>query len=726
MLKKNLLLSIILLMLLFNISQSIVKAQANNEKIDISGKIDYELKDRPILLMPGETSTILVEIENTGNSTADYIARISGDGKYLYFNIVQGCKDTDPLFPLYNPLYGSVRSPAVITLDPGHIERIRFVVFAQRPAEKVPIIMELYGAKPGTNDFFKLDEVAGGNVHITNNHLQDRLDYPAIILILIFIFAAYILIKLRNGLEIKDAFILMALFCTSLAIRSTFIENPSTYVDEVMYLVYAKSILTNQWAIPKLFLEFGASIFYFLVSILNNFFGENIDILRVISIISGTLCVCVIYLLGKSLFDRRVGVISAFFLCFCNYHIIYSRILMMDSLSLLFVFSTIYLFWEGFCKGKNKYLYFAGFMLGFGTLIKFSSLVMFPLIIFFILWTKKNIKALFDRRIILLFTVTFLTILPYLFYLYIRDVNPLYFNLVTRFEMGEPSKIQMESTLFNYVSRMFGEYMVLLTNGDYMVSWSPIFKLSAILLFPITMLYHFYMSIKRHENSSFLLIYFIVMCLLILFFSSKHRYYLLYIIPCYFILLSSLIIDSVDNIKFGDRKRCLTLIIVFIFALTAVFGFSYAVVGTMTPVYEKGEFHQMKASVLKIKEHLHQNDTETTIGTILFYVAGREGESHYLIEDYCNSYMKKAKVIPFFTSEKRAGSESLKYGIDMDGIRELKPNFIIANEHIISYYITAEEKKEFFENYQILPFSETEISNPNAHAYLVYERKECV
>lgn len=726
MLKKNLLLSIILLMLLFNISQSIVKAQANNEKIDISGKIDYELKDRPILLMPGETSTILVEIENTGNSTADYIARIYGDGKYLYFNIVQGCKDTDPLFPLYNPLYGSVRSPAVITLDPGHIERIRFVVFAQRPAEKVPIIMELYGAKPGTNDFFKLDEVAGSNVHITNNHLQDRLDYPTIILILIFIFAAYILIKLRNGLEIKDAFILMVLFCTSLAIRSTFIENPSTYVDEVMYSVYAKSILTNQWAIPKLFLEFGASIFYFLVSIVNILFGENMGILRIISIISGTLCVCVIYLLGKSLFDRRVGVISAFFLCFCNYHIIYSRILMIDSLSLLFVFSTIYLFWKGFCEGKDKYLYFAGFMLGFGTLIKFSSLVLFPLIIFFILWTKKNIKALFDRRIILLFTVAFLTILPYLFYLYIMDVNPFYFNLVTRFEMGEPSKILMESTLFSYVSRMFGEYLVVLTNGDYMISWSPIFKLSAILLFVITMLYHFYRSIRMRENSSFLLIYFIVMCLLILFFSSKHRYYLLYIIPCYFILLSSLIIDSVDHIKFGDRKRYLTLIIVFIFALTAVFGFSYAVVGTMTPVYEKGEFHQMKASVLKIKEHLHQNDMETTIGTILIYVAGREGESHYLIEDYCNSYMKKAKVIPFFTSEKRAGSESLKYGIDMDGIRELKPNFIIANEYIISYYITAEEKKEFFENYQILPFSETEISNPNVHAYLVYGRKECM
>ena len=717
-LKKIVFFSIIVLILLF---QPVIKAQ-NDEKNIISGEINYE--DELISMRPGETSTITFQIKNNGISIADFIIHVSGDGKYLYFNFNPDKKAVDHI----NPLYGSVISPAPITLNPDEIKRVRFTVLAQKPCSRnIPVNITLYGAKFGTIEFREIDKVSI-SAHISSSPLQDKLNYNTLLLIFSLIFIICSLIALYHGLKKKDVFLLLVLFFVSILIRAFSLETVSTYPADVLYPLGAKALLINQWRAPEIILNQPSPFSFYLVGIFIHFFGEQIEILKTVSIISGALTVCLTYLLGKSLFNRRVGVISALFLCFCNYHILYSRVLMFDSLSLLFVFSTIYLFWRGYCEDKGEInFYLAGFMLGFGTLIKFTSLLVIPVIILFVLWTKKSIRALFERKLIILCTIAFLTMLPYLFYLYVNDVNPFYLNLVERLKIAGPSKIRCESTLFGYIERIVSEYTLTLTNGDYMIPWSPIFKLSALLLFPIVMIYHLYLFIKRHMNSNIILVfYFVSLCFFILFISSKHRYYLLYLLPCYFILLSSLIIDCITHINYrilSDTKQHIILIIAFILILSSIFGLSYAVIGTLTPVLEKGEFNSIEASILKIKNHLHPNDPEVMVGTAIFFTSGGGGETHYLIGDYCNSHNMKVMLISLFMREEKPYGEQ-RYGIDLNKLKELEPKYLIVDNFVLHYCTTVEVREELMKNYSALKFSESEISNPNVYPFVVYKRKD--
>jgi 4-amino-4-deoxy-L-arabinose transferase-like glycosyltransferase len=722
MMKKFVLISIILFILLTSLL--IVKTQANNERIDISGKIVYG-DNRSFSMTPGETRTILIQIKNTGSSAAHFAVQILGDGEYLYFNIEQE--------RICNPYYGQTISLEEITLDPGESEWIRGLVFARKSSSKsIPITIALYGAKPGTN-IFLLDTVSS-DVHISNSPLQDTLSYDAILSILCIIFVAYIVIKThRGGFDAKDAYLLLLLFFISILFRAFCIENLSlTGGEEGGYIHRSKIILTNNWILPKQFILGAPPIFPYLVTAILYLFGDNIGVLRIISIISGALTVCLVYIIGKSLFDRRAGLIAAFFLCFCNFHILYSRQVMTDSLSIFFVFSALYLFWKGYCEDRGDiYFYFAGFVLGFGTVIKYSSYVMIPVVILYVLWTKKSIKALFDRRLIILFTVAFLTIIPYLFYLHVNDADPFYWNLVTRFIYGEADVKILQgglslSSLLRFVHKALFSYNIVLTNGDYMIPWSTVFKLVSLLLFPITLLYHLYLSLKKHPNSSLLVIYFGAMAFFIAFFSAKHRYYLLYLLPAYFLLLSSLIVDCVDYLKLrlSSIKSHLAPIAVFILVLTAVFGISYVIIGPMTPIIEKGEYYPIESSVLKVKDHLASDGSVVLVGTIFYHGAGGGGVAHYLTSDLCELYHIDARLIPLFLKREKPVDDQW-YGVDIEMLKRLKPRFIIADKFIVDSLTTTDEKKYFYENYCMLPPSRADIPNPNAFQIVVYERKDC-
>ncbi|MHC1635429.1 MAG: ArnT family glycosyltransferase [Candidatus Methanospirareceae archaeon] len=710
---KKILLFIIFFSLLISL-QTIIEAKSTGKLESISGKIYY--KGGPILTNPGKISNILVEIENTGKHAADFAIRVAGDGEYLYFNI----KGNDT--PTCNPYYGEAKSPKRIPLDPGEIEKVEIRILARKATlRELPITVELYGAKPETNNFFLLDRTSI-KAYISESPIQ-RLNYSFFIFFSALLFVA-ILIKKRESFDIKDFYFLLFFFSLSILIRAAYIENlPLTHSEEGGYIYRVGMILTNEWEQSKEFIEAIPPVFHYLVAIIIHFFGENIGVLRSISIIFGALDVCLMYILGKSLFDRKVGVLAAFFLCFCNYHILYSRVVMIEALSIFFVFSTMYLFWKGYHEGRGDiYLYFAGFMLGFGTLIKFSSYALIPAFIFFILWTKRSIKALINKKLFILFIVAFLTILPYLFYLYVNDANPFYFNIVNKLsEYTEPGVIKYEHTLFGYVRRSLHSYNILLTNGDYMIPWSSFFKYSSILLFSFTMIYHLYLTLKRRENSSMLVIYLLIVSFLIAFLSSKHRYYLLYLLPAYFILLSSFIVDCVQYIR--SSVKPFTVVVIFVLVLSFIFGISYVFIGPLTPIFDKGEYHQIEACVLKIKNHLPPNHSKMLIGTILYHAAGREGTGHYLTSNLCDLYKINATLVSFFTSEREISGKR-KYGIDIEGIKRLKPEFIIADEFIISYWTSVQDRKELYQDYYILPFSESESFNPNAYNIVVYRRKD--
>jgi len=534
----------------------------------------------------------------------------------------------------------------------------------------------------------------------------------------------YMSIRKRGNLG-RELLVFFTLFSIAILLRSS-TRNICLYGDEFAYAVWGKLIILNNWDYPKVCAETHPPLLPYTIAAFIKMFGSDFGILKIIPVIYGSLTVCVVYLLGSALFDRRVGVLSAIFLCFCSYHILYSQVTMMEIPSLFFIFSFLYLFWKGYFEHENaKYLYLAGIALGLGILVKFTMFLPLAAAIVFVLWYKRSIKALLDRKILVILSIAFLIILPYLLLLYIKGVNPFYFHLVTKLEIGAPHGWQ-DAPILDLVGKGFIEYIRLLTYGGYLIPWPTVLRITAVLLFPITVLPHIYLSLRGNMNSSYMLIYFIVSIISIALFFGRHLNFLLYLFPPYFILLSAITFRCVDRLKchFSDIKSLyLNIAKSFILVLVFVFIFSYMVMGAFSPFIEKGESDGIRLSAFVIKDRLISEEFSNSTALVGIVVYGPHvwfSTGAYILEYYFDEYDVRAKVVPLLTHEEPTDAKS-KFVIDMESIKRDKPRFLVIDENIyIDGYVTCMDKIEISKDYHLLSSSRVETINPNVWNFYVF------
>lgn len=66
-------------------------------------------------------------------------------------------------------------------------------------------------------------------------------------------------------------------------------------------------------------------VYFFLLKLWVGLFGTNEFVVRTLSVIFGSFSIFLIYKLGKNLFNRNIGLISAFILSISPYHVYYSQ-----------------------------------------------------------------------------------------------------------------------------------------------------------------------------------------------------------------------------------------------------------------------------------------------------------------------------------------------------------------------------------------------------------------
>ena len=77
--------------------------------------------------------------------------------------------------------------------------------------------------------------------------------------------------------------------------------------------------------------------------------------LRIPSVIFGLTSVYLLFILGRRLFNTKVGLIASFMLAISPFHIWYSQELRSYSLLMLLTTISVYYFWLGLHKNKKKY-----------------------------------------------------------------------------------------------------------------------------------------------------------------------------------------------------------------------------------------------------------------------------------------------------------------------------------------------------------------------------------
>jgi len=123
----------------------------------------------------------------------------------------------------------------------------------------------------------------------------------------------------------------------------------SFWVDEVDALYAAKSWLdTGTFAMPSGYIYTRAPLYTYATGLLYTVLGVSETTTRLTSAVFGILSILLIYALGKRIFNRNVGLLSAFLMTFSHFEVGWSRTARMYTLLQFFTLVFIYAFIRGF------------------------------------------------------------------------------------------------------------------------------------------------------------------------------------------------------------------------------------------------------------------------------------------------------------------------------------------------------------------------------------------
>lgn len=121
-------------------------------------------------------------------------------------------------------------------------------------------------------------------------------------------------------------------------------------------------------------------LFFYMAAPFCRLFGLTHTTIKISSALVGLLTLPVIYLLGKELFNREVGLYAAFFLSVSHWHVILSRTGLRSCTVPLMLSLVWYFLLRGLKTGRRWFYALAGFFLGLG-LYSYNAFMIVPLMV---------------------------------------------------------------------------------------------------------------------------------------------------------------------------------------------------------------------------------------------------------------------------------------------------------------------------------------------------------
>jgi 4-amino-4-deoxy-L-arabinose transferase-like glycosyltransferase len=173
-------------------------------------------------------------------------------------------------------------------------------------------------------------------------------------------------------------------------------------VDAEGYHLKALKLLDNGWLGDSAFYQ--APLYPYFLAMIYKIFGQNISVVQGIQIALSTGTVWLIYRIGKSLFNRKVAILSAGFCALYGPFIFFSILILKVTLSLFFSCLFILALLRSCDSPKNSVIFSGGILLGINIALRGNYLLLYPATALWILFAfpKINIR----KRLINLFIFT--------------------------------------------------------------------------------------------------------------------------------------------------------------------------------------------------------------------------------------------------------------------------------------------------------------------------------
>ena len=176
------------------------------------------------------------------------------------------------------------------------------------------------------------------------------------------------------------------LFCF-LAFTYNLNEIPPYHADENFYVTSTRNMINSGDYITPVYNDknrFAKPIlFYWMVAASYKIFGVNLFSARLVSSFFASLCIPIVYLIARRLFDSKIAIISALLLPGCYLHFQIARWATTDMTLNFFILSSFYFFTRGFQDKSNKNIsyYFAYICMGIGFMIKGPIAIIIPVFV---------------------------------------------------------------------------------------------------------------------------------------------------------------------------------------------------------------------------------------------------------------------------------------------------------------------------------------------------------
>jgi len=156
--------------------------------------------------------------------------------------------------------------------------------------------------------------------------------------------------------------------------------------DDSYYLEFAETIYKNQKFVPPLYEEWGVRIAVFYPVILSwKLLGISEMSTSIYFLLLSLGSVIVTYLLGKELFNEKIGLLSAFLLSIFPLDIIYSTQVGPDIPFQLLSAVSVLCFIKGENDKKTLYSFLSGLFIGLSYIAKSEVLLLVPILAFYLL-----------------------------------------------------------------------------------------------------------------------------------------------------------------------------------------------------------------------------------------------------------------------------------------------------------------------------------------------------
>ena len=222
-----------------------------------------------------------------------------------------------------------------------------------------------------------------------------------------------------------DALCISVILVFSVAFFVNLANGPLWVTDEQTYSQWAFHMFkTGDYLTPWSFgqLDFGIGkppLFAWLMSLAYQIFGVNNFAARVWSAIFGALSLVVIFYLGKKLYNRYVGLLSAMVLGTLTTFYVFSKHAMTDVPLIFFILGSIYfLLLTDERHGTKRYAALSGLFFGLAFMTKQVEALLIPLIMLtYFIATHKGVRYFFTKRFALFWQVGILVVSPWLIYM---------------------------------------------------------------------------------------------------------------------------------------------------------------------------------------------------------------------------------------------------------------------------------------------------------------------